>query len=167
MPRGLVSRDCDESLLKRARVTLSNAQMLDLTDTPATLLSAPGPGKVIQIVDALLYNPATGTAYTQDSADNLELRYATGSVVIAIAETDSGAVVSASGTPFVQRFVFAATTTTVYQLVINSAVELYMNNADLTLGVPPVDVILTYRVIDLDNSNGAQAAVAYATSVAV
>lgn len=167
MPRGLVSRDTDESLLKRARITLSNAQVLDLADTAITLLTAPGPGKAIQVVDALLYNPATGTAYTQTSADNLTLRYKTGPVTIAIAETDSGALVSASGTPFLQRFVFPATTTTVYELVINSAVELYMDNHDVTAGVPPVDVLLSYRVIDLDNSNDAQAKTAYATSVTV
>ena len=165
MPRGLVSRDTDESLLKRARVTLTSAQLLDLATTPAVVLTAPGPDKVIQITDALLYNPATGTAYLQDSADNMELRYTSGPVTIAIAETDSGAALSATGTPFVQRFVFAATTTTVYQAVINSSVQVYMNNAALTTGTGTMDIILTYRVIDLANSNGAQATVAYGTSV--
>lgn len=167
MPRGLVSRDTDESLIKRARVTLTPTQMTGLSTTgTGVLLSAPGPGKVIQVLDCLVYNPATGTQYTESSV-NIVLQYTGGVDISAALEGTAGAVVSATGTPAVQRFVFGNTATTAYMMTVNQGVEVLSPSGDFAAGTTPIDFIITYRVIDLDNSNGAQAATAYGTSVAV
>jgi hypothetical protein len=173
MPRGLVSRDCDASLLKRARVTVPTASVLTLVATPVTLLAAPGPDRAIQVIECLIYNPATGTAYTEgNGATNTVLQYATTTTIpIASSETTLngtlGAILSAAGTPQVQRMVFGNGSTTVYNVVINEAVVVTGSTNELAAGTNNLDFILTYRVLDLKDSNGAQAAVAYGTSVAV
>jgi hypothetical protein len=61
-------------------VQITNAQMLALRATPKTLVSAPGAGKVLEFVSALLVFDYTA-AYTE-SADNMAVRYTDGSGVI-------------------------------------------------------------------------------------
>lgn len=146
----------DESLLKRRRVTITSAQVLALAGTPKELIPAPGPGKLIQVVDALLYNPAANhpayvNQYAEPSApDNLILEYGDGTD-IAVLESTAGAIVSA--TEAYQRFVWAATITTVYSLVENSKVQLLNDSTDLTGGTNPVFVYLTYRILDTDTGS--------------
>ncbi len=164
MPRGLASRNADESFLKRARVTLTSTQMLALAASPVTLLTAPGPGKVLQLVDALVYNPATGTQYTESSI-NIVLEYTGGVDITAALEGTSGAVVSATGTPAVQRFTLANTATAVYALTINEGIQVLSPSGDFAAGTTPIDFILTYRVIDLVSPQSAAAASAFGTSV--
>lgn len=171
MPRGLASRNADESFLKRARVTVPTASVLTLVATPVTLLTAPGPGKAIQVIECLIYNPATGTAYTEgNGATNTVLQYATTTTIpIASSETTLngtlGAILSAAGTPQVQRMVFGNGSTTVYNVVLNEAVVVTGSTNELAAGTNNLDFLLTYRVIDLASPQSAAAASAFGTSV--
>lgn len=61
-----------------AEVSLSSADILALRATPKTLVSAPGSGKVLEFVGAVLLLDATATAYVESSA-NLGIKYTDGS----------------------------------------------------------------------------------------
>lgn len=65
---------------RMAEVSISIAEMLALRATPKTLVAAPGAGKVLEFLGALLiYDYAA--AYTED-ADNLAVKYTNGSGAI-------------------------------------------------------------------------------------
>lgn len=76
----IVSAAMNETLLKLANVSLTNANVLNLRATPITLVAAPGAGKVIEFVSATLLFDRVG-AYTE-SADNLAIRFVDGSGLI-------------------------------------------------------------------------------------
>ena len=67
--------------IKRASVTLTNAQVLNLRATPITLVAAPGASKRLIFQNAFLKLSAAAGAYTE-TADNLVVRYVDGSGVI-------------------------------------------------------------------------------------
>lgn len=71
-------------LLQMAEVSITNAEMLALRATPKTLVAAPGAGKVLEFVSAVLFFDYTG-AYTE-TADNLAVKYTDGSGA-AVSET--------------------------------------------------------------------------------
>jgi hypothetical protein len=60
--------------IRWAEVALTSPEILALRATPKTLVSAPGAGKVLEFVGALLLLDATATAYVE-SAANLSVRY--------------------------------------------------------------------------------------------
>lgn len=62
---------------KTARVVLTNAQVLALRATPITLAPAPGAGKFLELVSAVLLFDRTAV-YTE-TADNLAIKYTDGS----------------------------------------------------------------------------------------
>lgn len=67
----------NENYIKYASVALTNAQMLALRAAPITIVAAPGAGKVIEFVSAVLCFDRAG-AYTE-SDDNLAFKYTDGS----------------------------------------------------------------------------------------
>lgn len=69
-----------DGVLQWAEVAITNAQMLALRATPKTLVAAPGAGKVIEFVQALILFDYTG-AYTETD-DNLAVKYTDGSGAI-------------------------------------------------------------------------------------
>jgi len=151
MGLGISTRDCDERLLKINRVTITSAQLKALVATPKTLIDAPGPGKVIVVLDAWIHNPAASdptytTQYTESTA-NPVIEYSGGTDISAAIESTAGAVVSA--TESVQRVTFANTATAVYTLVVNQAVQLLQPSADFAAGTNPIFVYITYRILDL------------------
>lgn len=63
-------------------VALTNAEIKALRATPKTLVAAPGTGKVLEFVSAVLLLDYGGTNVFTESADNLAIRYNNGSGVI-------------------------------------------------------------------------------------
>lgn len=91
---GAVTLNVDETYLRYAEVSLTNAEMLALRATPKTLVAAPGAGKVIQFISAVLLFDYTG-AYTE-SDDNMAVRYTNGSGVIVSDTIESTGFVDAT-----------------------------------------------------------------------
>lgn len=69
-----------DSTIKTVEVSLTNAEMLALRAAPKTLVAAPGAGKVLEFLSAVLVFDYTG-AYTE-TADNMAIRYTDGSGTI-------------------------------------------------------------------------------------
>lgn len=65
--------------LQVAEISITNAEMLALRATPKTLVAAPGAGKILEFISAVLLFDYTG-AYTE-SADNMGVKYENGSGV--------------------------------------------------------------------------------------
>lgn len=79
---GTVAADSmSESVLQTATVNITNSQLKNLRATPKTLVNAPGAGKMLQFIDAVLINNGGNNAITE-SDDNLAVRYENGSGVI-------------------------------------------------------------------------------------
>ncbi|TQF41170.1 hypothetical protein UNPF46_08600 [Bradyrhizobium sp. UNPF46] len=72
-------------LIQVARVTVTNAQIKALRATPKTLVAAPGTGKVLEFVSAVIKNNG-GTNALTESADNMAVKYTDGSGV-AVSQT--------------------------------------------------------------------------------
>lgn len=73
----VTSAKLDVSTLQYAEVTITNAEMLALRAAPKTLVAAPGAGKVLEFLSAVLFFDYTA-AYTE-SADNMAVKYTDGS----------------------------------------------------------------------------------------
>ncbi len=63
-----------EGFPRQAAVSLSAAQILLLADTPVELVPAPGAGKYLQFLGAVLLLDHAGTGFAE-TADNLEIHY--------------------------------------------------------------------------------------------
>lgn len=70
--------DIDETLIKYATVTLTNAQILALRATPIEMVAAPGAGKKIHYLGSTLNGSFAAGAYTE-TADNLAFKMVDGS----------------------------------------------------------------------------------------
>lgn len=81
--------------LKTSTVVLTNAQILDLADTPAELVPAPGAGFWNEFVSAKIFYTYGGTVYTE-SADNMLVRYEDGAGPAASEAIESTGFVDAS-----------------------------------------------------------------------
>lgn len=87
MSERVFMRDCtdgfrraqqDPAILEQAIVTLTNAEIKALRATPKTLVAAPGSGKCLQFVSALIKLTA-GTNVLTESTANLAVKYTDGS----------------------------------------------------------------------------------------
>jgi hypothetical protein len=65
-------------MLNVARVTVTNAQLKALRAAPKTLVAAPGAGKVLEFVSAVIKNNGGANALTE-SADNMAVKFTDGS----------------------------------------------------------------------------------------
>lgn len=76
----IATADLDISTIQTAEVSLTNTNVLNLRATPITLVAAPGAGKMLEFISAILIFDYTG-AYTESTA-NLAVRYTDGSGTI-------------------------------------------------------------------------------------
>jgi hypothetical protein len=67
-----------DPMIAVVRVTLTNAEIKALRATPKTLVAAPGAGKVLEFVSAVIKNNG-GTNALTESADNMAVKYTDGS----------------------------------------------------------------------------------------
>ena len=133
-----------KGLTYTASVDLTSANILDLADTPITLVAAQGADTVIEFVSAVLIHDA-GTAYAEPSApDDLVIQYATSGTDVS-AEIDSTGFLDQI-TDEVRLILPAWTATTDLVPDKNHALQLFNTGADLTTGNGTMTVKITYRV---------------------
>ena len=73
------STDLDTSILQYAAVSMTSAEVKALRATPKTLVAAPGAGKVIEYISAVLILDYGGTNGWTESTNNLAIKYGDGS----------------------------------------------------------------------------------------
>lgn len=135
------------SNLHTASVTLTNAEIKALAASPKELVAAPGAGKLLEFVSAMLILTA-GTEVLTEADDNLAIEY------------DDGSAVAASGTIEATGFIDQAADTVTNALPAADAIDAsadivnknlaLVNLADEFAGNATADatmeVIITYRV---------------------
>lgn len=75
----LPSAQLDPTTIQYAEVSLTSAVVKALRATPATLVAAPGAGKVLEFVSAALFLDYGGSNAFTETADNLAVKYTDGS----------------------------------------------------------------------------------------
>ena len=75
----VLSASAANSLVQYAAVALTNAQIKALRATPVQLVAAPGAGKVLEFISAVLLLDYGGTNVFTETADNLAVKYENGS----------------------------------------------------------------------------------------
>lgn len=85
---GALGTTINENLIKYSTTSLTNAQIKALRATPVTVVSAPGSGKVLQFISAVLFLDYGSNVLTE-AGDNLAFRYnnTTGAIVSETIET--------------------------------------------------------------------------------
>jgi len=91
----VTSAKLDVATVQYAEVAITNAQIKALRATPKTLVAAPGAGKVLEFVSAILFLDY-GTNVLTESADNMAIRYANGSGTIVSQAIESGGFIDAT-----------------------------------------------------------------------
>lgn len=134
-----------------AEVTLTSTQVKALATTQITLVPAPGAGKVVQFMGALLKLEYGGTNAFAESADNLAIKYTDASGV-AVSQTiectgfiDATADTYTNAEPVINAIV-AATGAENQALVLDNINDNFTGNAaDDNL----LKVSVAYRVVEL------------------
>jgi hypothetical protein len=136
----------EEQTIQAASVTCSSAELLALATTPKTLVAAPGAGKVLHFVGAMLSLDFNSAAYVE-SGDNLGIKYtdASGVQVSDTIEATGFATATAdtitNAVP-VKDAIVAATG------AVNQALVLDNLGLNWTTGDSPIVVTTYYRVLD-------------------
>lgn len=92
----VTSAKLDVSTIQYAEVAISSAEILALRAAPKTIVAAPGAGKVLEFVSAMLLMDAGASAYTE-SADNMQVRYKDGSGSVASGNIEATGLIDATG----------------------------------------------------------------------
>lgn len=127
---------------KVAKIKVTSAELLALNATPKQIVEAPGAGKTIEFLGAMVHKPA-GTAYAGIAAgEDLAIKYTNG----------SGAQVNTSleTTGFLDQATAQTRLTrpivTEYIPVENAALVLQMLTGEITTGTSDLIVTVRYRV---------------------
>ncbi|HLD90234.1 MAG TPA: hypothetical protein VI911_04340 [Patescibacteria group bacterium] len=134
-----------------AKGTITSAQVLDLKDTPKTLVAAPGSGKALVFKEAHLFLDYNSAVYVIGTAstDDMEIRYtnASGQEVASIEMT--GFVDQTNDEHVIVKPASAAVATPEAIVPVeNAALVLTVSNADLTTGDSPIYFEVEYDVIE-------------------
>jgi hypothetical protein len=140
---GLVipSANLDPQVIQYKKVTLTAANMLALHGTPITGIAAPGAGKAIQLIDALIYINFNTTAYAAGSVFQIVV----GGAAVA---TTTAALIN-NGAALIIQPAFPLVGTTNSEGTGNSALTLTASAGEFTTGDSPVNVHLWYAVVTL------------------
>jgi len=128
--------------IKAAKVTVTSAQVLALYGTPITIVEAPGAGKMVEFVGAVLYKPA-GTAYAGIAAgENVAIKYtdASGAQVNTALESDGFLDQTTAQLRITRPIV------TEVVPVANAALVLQILTGEIITGDSPLYVKVFYRV---------------------
>lgn len=123
-----------------ATVTLTSAEVLDLYNTPIEVIAAPGTGKSIIVISALVSMPYNSATYA--AGGDLGLVYSSAPTV-PIATAPSG-VVTASVTSNVEF----ANTTTVLTTRASNSLSIMNSTAVFTTGDSPLILRIIYAILD-------------------
>jgi hypothetical protein len=136
----------NESAVRYAETSLTNAQMLALRGTPIEVVAAPGAGKVIEFLSAVLLFDRTG-AYTE-SDDNLAFKYVDGSGQQASQTIEATGFVDAAADAIINAIAKPDTLLTVAQSVNKALVLHNVGNGEFGGGnaANVVRVKVAYRV---------------------
>lgn len=131
------------------RVTLSSAQVLALNATPVALLAAPGAGKAIVFLGAVIHKPA-GTAYAAiDAADDLSISYTDASgLEVGRVEMTGFADQTTTQTRFVRTYAPASGVSSITP-VANAAIVAHMLTGEITTGDSAFHFEIYYRIVDI------------------
>jgi len=139
--------DTAESMIRTATVAVSAAEIKALNAAPKQLIAAPGTGKYIDFLGAVIALDFGSTAYDDAAADgDFQIRYDASTVLSLTVESDGlvDAVADAAST--------AKPLATDVTLLGNTKVELFNDGAEITGGGGgdgALKVIINYRILDL------------------
>lgn len=91
----VTSAKLDVSTIQYAEVALTNAEIKALRASPKTLVAAPGAGKVLEFVSAILFLDYGSNALTE-STDNLAIRLTDGTGTIVSQAIEAGGFIDAT-----------------------------------------------------------------------
>lgn len=133
----------NDAIIRCDTVTISNAEIKALRAAPKTLIAAPGAGKFIQLVSAVLLLNYGSNALTE-SADDLQIRYTTSNVAAAAA-IDATGFITATADTMIWAAVSALTAQAATDLA-NKAIELQNAGDGEYAGNVGVDTTLIVKV---------------------
>lgn len=127
-------------------VTLTAAQIKDLT-TPKELVPAPGAGRLLEFVAAIMKHNAA-TAFVEPSTpDDCVIQYGTGQAVSADITTLGFLTVTDDE---VRKVVSNVANTVDLEACVNSALQLHNLDAEYTTGTGTLEIRIIYRIHDFN-----------------
>lgn len=128
------------------KVTLTSAQILDLT-THKELVPAPGAGRLLEFVAAIMKHNA-GTAYVEpDTADDCVIQYDTGQAVSADITTLGFLTVTDDE---VRKVVSNVANSVDLEACVDAALQLHNLDSEYTTGTGTLDITIIYRLHDFN-----------------
>lgn len=92
---GVATAQLATNTIQYAEVALTNAEIKALRAAPKTLVAAPGAGKTLEFISAVLYLDYGSNGLTE-STDNMVIRYTDGTGTIASQAIESGSFIDAT-----------------------------------------------------------------------
>ena len=132
--------DADAEILARVKVTLSSAQILDLSDTPVTLIPAPGAGKAIEVIGFMARMNFNSTAYDT----NTTLHILADTAQEPQFQSDDFLVATATVIQHFQQVVTLGTSDST--IIENKAITAFVPGADPLNGDSTADIYLSYLI---------------------
>ena len=126
-------------------VSLTSAQILAMNATPIELIAAPGPGKIIEFVSAVLFLDHGGTDYA--NGGNIVVRSSSAAQV-----TVSGTLTSAASINLAHdnyAMIEALNAAIMLAAEVDEALELYSDTDHIT-GNGTARIKVTYRILDFN-----------------
>lgn len=129
----------EENVIK---VRVTSAQLLALNATPKELVPAPGAGKHLEFLGAMIHKPA-GTAYAGIAAgENMAIKYTNGSGAQVCTDVESDGFLDAA----TAQTRIARPIVTEYTPAANAALVLQLLSGEITTGTSDLYVTTRYRV---------------------
>lgn len=127
----------------RTQTTLTAAQVKALNTTPIVLLAAPGAGKAIEVLGAVVSLDYGTAAYTSNAGEDLVIRYATSNDAVLVPLDDAQATVTEDALwKLVPDDLFL-------RLDINDGIEVACLVGNWAAGDSPITITLDYRIVDV------------------
>ena len=137
------TQDIADIATKTVKISLTSAEILALNAIPKVLVSAPGAGKIIRVISAMMKVAFNTQAYTTNVVCAVQYNGTSTNIL-------SNSMLSSAETTISQQLASTSISfTTGSSDPVNKAVVLKATAGDPTTGDSPMDVYLTYTVITL------------------